>query len=60
VHADVLEADFTLHGGKLLLPVRTQALIGAARPNHSEGDTCVRSNDVSDIGPHRAGLGEDG
>jgi hypothetical protein len=58
VHADVLEADLTLHGCQLLLPVRAQAFIGSAGPDHPERNLRMRPADMRDIGMHNASLGK--
>jgi hypothetical protein len=49
VHTQVLKADFTLHGGKLLLPVGAQIFLRSPDSHHSHWYWSIRANDASDI-----------
>jgi hypothetical protein len=56
VHAEVVEAEFTLHRGKLLPPVGSQSLIGAAGADTAERDCEVESGRAGDVRTHDARL----
>jgi hypothetical protein len=49
VEANVAEADFALDGGKLLLPVSTEAFIGTTGADSVERRGGVRADDVGSV-----------